>query len=68
MVTEPCFESYRRDAIIAARELLYGPVVVAKLKKAKTEGEVCRIMRDARNKKIDLTEMFGKEVADDGSC
>lgn len=50
---------YKEEAIVAAEELLYGPAVIAKLKKAKTDGEVCRIMMDARRKKIEHAEKYG---------
>lgn len=41
-------KSYRRRAIIAANELMYGPTVVAKLKSAKSCNEISRIMKTAR--------------------
>lgn len=40
---------YKRQAIKAAKDLLYGNKVIKKIKKAKTEGEIDRIMRAARH-------------------
>ena len=40
--------TYKKDAIKAAEELDYGPVVIKKLKKAKNEFEIARILIDAR--------------------
>ena len=40
---------YKRQAIKAAKDLKYGDEVVEKLKKAKTEGEIDRIMKAARH-------------------
>lgn len=42
--------NYKREAIRAAKELCYGKEVIAALKAAKTETEVCRIMTTARNR------------------
>lgn len=51
--------SYKEEAIVAAEELYYGPKVINKIKKAKTDEEVCRIMIEARRKKIEHTEKYG---------
>ena len=56
------FETYQEDAIQAAEELMYGNKVIAKLRKAKTEGEVCRIMATARHEKIERQEMYGGNI------
>lgn len=40
--------TYRKDAITAAKELFYEDGVVSQLKAAKTIGEIERIMIDAR--------------------
>jgi hypothetical protein len=40
---------YRRHALKAAHELCYGDEVKAKLKDAKSEDEISRIMKTARN-------------------
>ena len=39
---------YKRQAISAAKQLGYSCDVIARLKKATTENEVCRIMTTAR--------------------
>ena len=44
------FTIFKRHAIGAAKDLLYGDDVVAKIKKADTEEEITRIMKTARNK------------------
>lgn len=62
METKPLFKAYQEDAIQAAEELMYGHKVIAKLKKAKTEGEVCRIMMAARHEKIERQEMYGGNI------
>lgn len=62
MVTDTPFKTYQGDAIQAAEELMYGDKVIERLKKATTEGEVCRIMATARNKKIKRQEMYGGNV------
>lgn len=62
MATNPLFKTYQEDAIQAAEELMYGDKVIERLKKATTEGEVCRIMVTARNKKIELQERYGGNV------
>lgn len=48
-------EAYKVQAIKAARDLQYGDEVVAKIKNAKTDGEIARIMITARK------ERFGDE-------
>lgn len=40
---------YKRQAIKAAKNLLYGDKVIEKIKNAKTEGEIDRIMKAARH-------------------
>lgn len=62
MVIDTPFKTYQKDAIRAAEELMYGDKIIARLEKAKTEGEVCRIMATARNKKIELQEMYGGNI------
>lgn len=44
-------KSYRNDAIRAAIDFGYGNEVVKKIKAAKTDGEIERIMVTARKKK-----------------
>lgn len=41
-------ESYRRFALHAAEDLRYGTCVEDRIKAAKTESEICKIMLDAR--------------------
>lgn len=41
---------YRKFAINAAKELLYGPEVIARIKTAKNEDEISEIMREERSK------------------
>lgn len=66
MVSKPFFKTYfktyQEDAIQAAKELMYGDRVIARLKKAKTESDICRIMATARNEKIKRQEMYGGNV------
>ena len=45
------FSIFKRQSIRAAKDLLYGDEVVAKIKKAKTEEEITRIMNTARNRR-----------------
>lgn len=45
-------ETYRHQAITAAKDLCYGKEVLDRLKAAKTIGEIDRIMRAARKKKF----------------
>lgn len=45
------FDSYKRQAILAAKELYYGKAVLEKLKRAQTQGEIQRIMIGARRGK-----------------
>lgn len=42
-------ESYKEKAITAAKELCYGPDVIAKLEKAVTDQQIENIMYDARH-------------------
>lgn len=56
------FKTYQEDAIQAAEELMYGDKVIERLKKAKTEADICRIMATARNEKIKRQEMYGGNV------
>ena len=54
------YEVYRKQAIIAAKELGYGRSVIDKLELAETEAEVTRIMNSARKRffdKIDATDI-----------
>lgn len=46
---EDSFKYTQKHAIRAAKDLGYSGEVLAKLKAAKTEGEIERIMRDARH-------------------
>lgn len=46
---EDSFSYTQKHAIRAAKDLYYGDEVIAKLKAAKTEGEIERIMRDTRH-------------------
>lgn len=62
MVTDASFKTYQEDAILAAEELMYGDKVIARLEKAKTEADICRIMATARNEKIKRQEMYGGNV------
>lgn len=45
--------AYRKEALRAARDFHYGDHVIKALKEAQTEGEICRIMTNARK------EFFG---------
>lgn len=62
MATKPLFKTYQEDAIQAANDLMYGRKVIAKLEKAKTEADICRIMATARNEKIKRQEMYGGNI------
>ena len=62
MVTDTSFKTYQEDAIQVAEELMYGDTVIARLKNAKTEADICRIMATARNEKIELQEMYGGDI------
>lgn len=44
-------ETYKKEATVAAKDLRYGYGVIAKIDKAKTYNEICRIMIDARHEK-----------------
>lgn len=43
-------ETYRQSAMTTARELFYGEKVIKDIKAAKSEGEIIRIMRTARQR------------------
>ena len=62
MITNTHYKTYKEDAIQAAKELMYGDKVIERLKKAKTEADICRIMATARNEKIKRQEMYGGNV------
>lgn len=62
MATNLLFKTYQEDAIQAAEELMYGDKVIARLEKAQTEADICRIMATARNEKIKRQEMYGGNV------
>lgn len=47
------FKNYKKNAIKAAKELKYGMIVVARIKAAKTEAEIQRIMVTERHKRLD---------------
>ena len=44
-------ENYRNQAMIAAEDLYYGNEVIEKIKAAKNDAEIERIMNTARHKK-----------------
>lgn len=50
--------TYRREAMKAAEELGYGRDVVEKIKAAKNDGEIERIMINARHEKFNMDERF----------
>ena len=62
MITDTLFKAYQEDAIQAAEELMYGNKVIERLKKAKTEADICRIMATARNEKSELQERYGGDT------
>ena len=62
MTTDASFKTYQEDAIQAAEDLMYGDKVIARLEKAKTEADICRIMATSRNEKIKRQEMYGGNV------
>ena len=62
MITDTPFKAYQEDAIQAAEELMYGDKVIERLKKAKIEADICRIMATARNEKIKRQEMYGGNI------
>lgn len=39
---------YQKDAIRIAKDLRYGKEIIEKIKTAKTDNEIARIMKDAR--------------------
>lgn len=43
-------KDYKKQAITAAKQLLYGPEVILKIKNAKDNNEIEKIMRNARLK------------------
>ncbi len=47
------FKTYKKDAIKAAKDLRYGWAVVDKIKSAKSEAEIQRIMTTERHKRLD---------------
>lgn len=47
------FKTYKKDAVKAAKELRYGDNVVNRIKAAKTEAEIQRIMVTERHKRFD---------------
>ena len=47
------FKTYKKDAVKAAEELRYGDNVVNRIKVAKTEAEIQRIMTTERHKRLD---------------
>ena len=47
------FDFYKKAAIKAAKDLGYGNVAVGKIKNAKTEAEIQRIMITERHKQLD---------------
>ena len=46
------FHNEKRDAITIAKELMYGPEVIEKLKKATTSEELTRILATARKSRL----------------
>lgn len=40
--------NYKRQAIATAKQLFYSESVITRLEDAKTESEICRIMKTAR--------------------
>ena len=44
-------QGYKCDAIQAAKDLCYGEKVIERLREAKTEGEIARIMITARRER-----------------
>ena len=44
-------ENYRKQAMIAAKELCYGNEVIEKIKAAKNDAEIERIMNTSRHEK-----------------
>lgn len=46
------FKAYKSEAIKAAKDFGYGTEVIESLKKAKTDGEIQRLMIAARHKKF----------------
>lgn len=48
----PGTHEYKKMAMKAAKQLFYGKEVVAKIKAAKSEAEIARIMNTARKEKF----------------
>ena len=44
-------KAYKREAIIAARELMYSSEIIKRLNTATTESEICRLMIEGRHEK-----------------
>lgn len=49
IIRDMAFKTYKQQAIDAAKDLLYSKECIEKLHNAKTEGEIERIMKDARH-------------------
>lgn len=49
---EPGFKEFKKQAVKAAKDLLYGDEVVKQLEAAKTIVEMDRIMKTARKEKL----------------
>lgn len=45
--------TYRQEAIKAAKELYYGKEIIKQLKAAKNDNEISRIMRTARERRLE---------------
>lgn len=45
--------TYRPEAIKAAKELYYGKEIIKQLKAAKNDNEISRIMRTARERRLE---------------
>lgn len=56
------FKTYKKDAVKAAEELRYGDNVVNRIKAAKTEAEIQRIMTTERHKRLDQIFKRRKEI------
>ena len=44
-------KAYKREAITAARELMYSNEIIKRLNTATTESEICRLMIEGRHEK-----------------
>lgn len=49
---EPGFKEFKKQAVKAAKDLLYGDEVVKQLEAAKTIAEMDRVMKTARKEKL----------------